>query len=92
MNEVILEKANNVKNSKNECRNKLHVGSKAKVGKNLKTKRNRIPLTEDEFYSLIQELSNKGVSITADFASLKNVAPQERRKEAEKPLYLARYE
>jgi hypothetical protein len=82
MNEVILEKANNIKGSKNESRNKL----------NAKTEKNRNPLTEDEFYSIVQELRNKGMNITADFATLKNAAPQERRKEAEKPLYLARYE
>jgi hypothetical protein len=92
MNEVLFEKANNVEGSKNKSRNKLHVGSQAKAEKNPKTKKNRKPLTEDEFYSIMQELRKEGMSITVDFAILKNVALQERRKEAEKPLYLARYE
>jgi hypothetical protein len=92
MNEVILEKTSNVEGSENESRNELPVGSQAKAERNPKIKRKRKPLTEDEFNSIIQELRKEGMSITADFAVLKNVALQERRKEAEKPLYLARYE
>jgi hypothetical protein len=92
MNEVILEKTSNVEGSMNKSQNELPVGSQAKAENNPKTKRKRKPLTEDEFNSIIQELRKEGMSITADFAVLKNVALQERRKEAEKPLYLARYE
>jgi hypothetical protein len=76
-----------------EPRNKLHVGSQAKVETSPQTKKYRKPLTEDEFYSIIQEeLRKKGLSITADIVIAKDVPLEERRKEAEKPLYLARYE
>jgi hypothetical protein len=93
MSEVILEKSNNRGGSKNEPRKKLHVGSQAKVEKNPQTKKYRRPLTEDEFYSIIQEeLRKKGLSITANIVIAKDVPLEERRKEAEKPLYLARYE
>ena len=93
MSEVILEKSNNEGASKNEIWNQLHMGSQAKVEKNPQTKKHRKPLTEDEFYSLIQEeLRTKGLSITADIVFTKDMPREERRKEAEKPLYIARYE
>ena len=77
----------------NESRNKLHVGSQAKVETSPQTKKYRKPLTEDEFCSIIQEeLQKKDLSITADIIIAKDVPQEERRKEAEKPLYLARYE
>ncbi|MGA2682747.1 MAG: hypothetical protein ABSF44_13220 [Candidatus Bathyarchaeia archaeon] len=38
------------------------------------------------------ELPKKNLSITADFVIVKGVSLEERRIEAEKPLYLARYE
>jgi hypothetical protein len=58
-----------------------------------RTKKYRKPLTEDEFYSIIPEgVLKKDFSITADFDMLKDVSLEERRREAEKPLYLARYE
>jgi hypothetical protein len=93
MSEVILEKSNNQGSSKDEPWKKLHVGSQAKLEKNPQTKKHRKPLTEDEFYSIIQEeLQKKGLSIAADIVIWKDTPLEERRKEAEKPLYLARYE
>ncbi|MGD0644915.1 MAG: hypothetical protein ABSA75_08435 [Candidatus Bathyarchaeia archaeon] len=93
MSEVILEKSNNEGTSKNEPQDKLHVGPQAKVEKNPQTKKHRKPLTEDEFYSIIQEeLRKKGLSITSDIVFTKDMPLEERRKEAEKPLYIARYE
>jgi hypothetical protein len=37
-------------------------------------------------------LRKKNLSINADFVIVKDVSLEERRREAEKPLYLARYE
>ncbi len=57
------------------------------------TEKYRKHLTENEFYSILQEeLRKKDLSITADILFLKDVPLEERRKEAEKPLYIARYE
>ena len=59
----------------------------------LQTKKYRKHLTENKFYSILQEeLRKKDLSITADVLFLKDVPLEERRKEAEKPLYLTRYE
>ena len=93
MGEVILEEPNKGGGSTNGHWNRLKVGSQAKVEKNPQTEKHREPLNEDEFYSIVQEeLRKKGLGITSDIAILKDMPLEERRKEAEKPLYLARYE
>ena len=91
--EVILEEPNKGGGSRNGHWNKLKVGSQVKVEKNPQTRKHGESLTEDEFYSIIQEeLRKKGLRITSDIAIVKDMTLEERRKEAEKPLYLARYE
>lgn len=52
-----------------------------------------MPLKEDEFYSMMhQGLRKENFSITGDIVIVKDVSQEEMRREAEKPLYLARYE
>jgi hypothetical protein len=94
MSEVILETAKEENSSKSEPRNKLQASSHMKAEKNLQPKKSKKRLTEDEFYSNIQgELRKKGIIIPANvFTRTKNMTPEERRKEAGKLLYLARYE
>jgi hypothetical protein len=95
MSEVILETSNQERSANSEHRNKPHASSQVKVEKKLQPKKSRKLLTEDEFYSIIQEeLRKKGVIIPSDivFARAKDMTPDERRKEAGKPLYIARYE
>lgn len=95
MSEVILETSNQENSSKSKLRNKLQASSQVKTEKNLQPKKSRKLLTEDEFYSIIQEeLRKKGVIIPSDivFARAKDMTPDERRKEAGKPLFIARYE
>jgi hypothetical protein len=58
-----------------------------------RTKKFRIPLAEDEFYSMInQGLRKEDFNIIGDIIIVKDVSQEELRREAEKPLYLARYE
>lgn len=58
-----------------------------------RTKKYRIPLAEDEFYSMIQKgLRKDDFSIPGDIIIVKYVSQEEICREAEKPLYLARYE
>jgi hypothetical protein len=70
------------------------VGSQAKVKKMThRTKKCRMPLAEDEFYSMMHKgLRKEDFSITGDIIIVKDVSQEEMRREAEKPLYLARYE
>jgi hypothetical protein len=50
-------------------------------------------LTDEEFYSSLEMKVNKArLSEMRETASLKDVPLEERRKEAQKPLYLIRYE
>ena len=93
MREVILEEPKKAGGSTKGHWNKLKVGSEAKVEKNPQTEKHRESLGEDEFYLIIQEeLRKKGLRITSDITIVKDMPQEERRKEAEKPLYLARYE
>lgn len=95
MSEVILETSNQENSSKSKLRNKLQAISQVKTEKKLQPKKRKKLLTEDEFYSIIQEeLRKKGVIIPSNivFARAKNMTLEERRKEAGKPLYIARYE
>ena len=95
MSEVIFETSNQENSSKSKLRNKLQASSQVKTEKNLQPKKRRKLLTEDEFYSIIQEeLRKKGVIIPSNivFARAKDMTLEERRKEAGKPLYIARYE
>jgi hypothetical protein len=58
-----------------------------------RTKKYRMPLAEDEFYSMIQKgLQKDDFSITGDIIIVKEVSQEEMCREAEKPLYLTRYE
>jgi hypothetical protein len=95
MGEVILETSNQENSSKNKLRNKLQASSEVKTEKKPQPKKRRKLLTEDEFYSVIQEeLRKKGVIIPSNivFARAKDMTLEERRKEAGKPLYISRYE
>jgi hypothetical protein len=59
----------------------------------LKTKTFRIPIAENEFYSMMnQGLRKEDFSIACDILIVKEMSQEEMRREAEKPLYLARYE
>jgi hypothetical protein len=50
-------------------------------------------LTDEEFYSsLAMKVNKEHLSEILEHASLKDVPLEERRKEAQKPLYLIRYE
>ena len=91
MREVILEEPNKRWGSTNGHPNQPNVGSQAKIEKNPQTRKHRESLREDEFYLIIQEeLRKKGLRITSDIAVVKDMPLEERRKVAEKPLYLAR--
>jgi integrase len=95
MGEVILETSNQESSSRSKLRNKLQDSSEVKTEKNPRPKKRRKLLTEDEFYSIIQEeLRKKGVIIPSNivFARAKDMTLEERRKEAGKPLYISRYE
>ena len=93
MREVILEEPNKRWGSTNRHPNKPKVGSQVKIEKNPQTKKHRKSPVEDEFYSIVQEeLRKKGLSITSGVAVVEGRPLEERRKEAEKPLYLVRYE
>jgi hypothetical protein len=51
------------------------------------------PLSDEEIYSSAQpELGDENLSITIEYASLKDMPLEERRKQAKEPLYLVRYE
>jgi hypothetical protein len=56
-------------------------------------RKTRKPLTDEEFYSsLAMKVNKEHLSEILEHASLKDVPLEERRKEAQKPLYLIRYE
>jgi hypothetical protein len=58
-----------------------------------RTKKYRMPITENDFYSMMhQGLRKEDISITCDIIIVKDVSQEELRREAEKPLFLARYE
>ncbi len=51
------------------------------------------PLSDEEFHSSDQpEQGDENLSITIEYASLKDMPLEERRKQAKEPLYLIRYE
>lgn len=51
------------------------------------------PLSDEEFHSSTQpEPGDESLSITIEYASLKDMPLEERRKQAKEPLYLTRYE
>jgi hypothetical protein len=56
-------------------------------------RKTRKSLADEEFYSSLEMKVNKArLSEILENASLKDVPLEERRKEAQKPLYLIRYE
>ena len=70
-----------------------NASSQTKVEKmSLQTKKYGKPLKENGFYSIMREVRKKDLSMAAGIVALKDVPLDERRREAEKPLYLARYE
>jgi hypothetical protein len=58
-----------------------------------RTKKLRIPIEENEFYSMIHKgLRKEAFSRVGDIFIVKDVSEDEIRREAEKPLYITRYE
>ena len=58
-----------------------------------RTKKLKIPVKENEFYSMMHKgLPKESFSIVGDIVIVKDVSEDEIRREAEKPLYITRYE
>jgi hypothetical protein len=57
-----------------------------------RVKRSRRPLTDEELHSSLQKEISKEADEMLENISLKDVPLEERRKEAQKSLYLTRYE
>ena len=56
------------------------------------TKKSAKPRAAKEPALEIRETEEERMSVTIEYASLKDMPLEERRKEAKKPLYLTRYE
>ena len=56
-------------------------------------RKSRKPLTDEDTYSVEKrESAEEHLTVTVDYVSLKDMPLEERRKQAQKPLYLTRYE
>jgi len=70
------------------------VGSRTKAEKMIsRTKKLKIPVKENEFCSMMHKgLPKESFRIIGDIVIVKDVSEDEIRREAEKPLYITRYE